>query len=303
MALLDQHGRTLEVNHALAQWLGRQWLGRPWSGQQWSGQQSLPLPWSGLDELLHPKDGPTLAGALAALASGQQERVCWQTRCRHAEGHWLWARLTLSGWQSAEGWQALAELVDIQAEVEARSALERITGTDALTGLPDRSSFLDEAAELLRRCDPGQPSLAVLSIGIDRLSQVNHALTHQAGDQLICRLAERLAAALEPTHRLARGTGDTFLVFLNGLQSPDQSVAIAEHLRLACKGSVSYEGHRIDPSVSIGVALCSGPTSADELVRQAALAMDAAREGGRDRWALLDPALAERPQEELRLQQ
>lgn len=288
MALLDQHGCTLEVNPALARWLG------------WQSQE---LPWPDLGDSLHPEDGPPLAEQLAALAAGPQERLCWHTRCRHADGRWLWSRLTLTGWSSAEGWQALAELVDIEAEMEARSALERIAGTDALTGLADRTTFLNEAAERLQRPDQGQSQVAVLSIGIDRLSQVNHALTHQAGDQLICRLAERLAAALEPMHLLARGTGDTFLVLLDGLQSPDQSVAIAEQLRLACKGSISYAGHRIDPSVSIGVALNSGPGSADELVRQAALAMDAARQGGRDRWALLDPALAERPQEELRLQQ
>jgi diguanylate cyclase (GGDEF)-like protein/PAS domain S-box-containing protein len=288
MALIAEGGCCLEVNAALVHWLGRQ-------PQELQG--------ACLGELLHPDDGPPLADQLAALVTAPLERLRWDTRCHHADGSWLWGRLTLSCLPAGEGRLVLAELVDIQAEVEVRSALERARGADPLTGLANKSTFLNGAAEVLGRLDRGQRPAAVLSIGIDRLSLLNHALTHRAGDLLICRLAERLTQALASAQLLARGTGDTFLVLLDPVQSAAQAAAIAERLRLACKGSVSFEGHRIEPSVSIGVAVCSGPASADELVRQAALAMDAARDGGRDRWALLDPQLAERAQEELLLLQ
>lgn len=127
MALLGEGGCCLEVNGALAHWLGR---------------QPQALQGGCLGELLHPDDGPPLAHQLAALVAAPLKRLRWDTRCRHADGSWLWGRLTLSSLPPVEGALALAELVDIQAEVEALSALDRARNTSRQEGL-DRWALLD----------------------------------------------------------------------------------------------------------------------------------------------------------------
>ena len=129
---------------------------------------------------------------------------------------------------------------------------------------------------------------AVLSVGIDRLSLVNHALTHRVGDRLILTVAERLVQTLAADGQVGRGTGDTFIVLLTGLRSVEEASAIAERLRQGVKGVITAAGHRLNPSVSIGLARPLPPpagdhrsseaseasaASADELLRDAALAM------------------------------
>ncbi len=163
------------------------------------------------------------------------------------------------------------------------------------------------AATLKRRAHP----TAVLSVGIDRLSQVNHALTHRAGDRLVITVAERLVQSLGNDGLVARGTGDTFIVLLDAIASSGEAAAIAEHLRQGVKGRIRYAGHTIAPTVSIGLALTPGegddaigeaPT-ADELLRDAALAMRMAADKGRDRCHAADQRLALEARQSLEMQE
>lgn len=155
---------------------------------------------------------------------------------------------------------------------------------------------------------------AVLSVGIDRLSLVNHALTHRVGDRLILTVAERLVQTLAADGQVGRGTGDTFIVLLTGLRSSEEASAIAERLRQGVKGVITAAGHRLNPSVSIGLARPLPPpagdnrsseasaASADELLRDAALAMRLAGEKGRDRCQIADQRLALQARQNLQLQ-
>lgn len=235
--------------------------------------------------------------------------VVLNLRLRGGDGGWHWMKLaatpitnddgTAAGWIT--GWR------DIQAEVEIRGQLDRALRTDPLTGLASRSAMLERISAALRRAHAHPVLLAVLSVGIDRLSQVNHALTHRAGDLLIATVASRLVEVLGDADALARGTGDTFIACLPSLSTPEQAGHIAERLRLASKGPICFEGHTMDPSVSIGVAIVRADAapapSADELLRDATLAMREAASQGRDRWTFVDPELATRAHEGFRLQE
>jgi diguanylate cyclase (GGDEF)-like protein/PAS domain S-box-containing protein len=289
----DLEGRISWLSASVQRSLG-------WRPEQLLGQR--------LKAITHADDWPTLSEL-----QGQGHRsVVLDLRLGSPEGEYRWMSVMARpiqdqggrwiGWIS--GWR------DIQAEVEMRRQLDQALHTDPLTGLASRGALLRRIAASLA-CGDRPTHRAVLSIGIDRLSQVNDALTHRAGDLLLSTLARRLAAALEKPEQVARGTGDTFIVLLERLESPEQAGAIAERLRLACKGAITYAGHTIEPSVSIGLALTqagesdrpsTGPT-ADELLRDATLAMRDAADRGRDRCAFADPGLALRAQEGLQLQQ
>lgn len=299
---LDRDGRMTWLSPSLERHLG-------WRPEQLQGR--------GLEAITHPDDRDKLR--LLQDPRQPDEPLLLDLRLIGAEGPHRWMSLTVrpirdddgrwNGWIS--GWR------DIQSEVEMRQRLEEALHTDPLTGLAGLGRMLGRIETALTRRDR-QGFVAVLSIGIDQLAQVNHALTHRAGDLLITSVASRLVQALPSPEQAARGTGDTFLVLLDQLQTSEQADALADRLRRAVKGTIGYAGHAIEPSVTIGVAIAPppdtitsaapegrGPTAAtaDELLRDATLARREAASLGRDRCAIADPRLTERARQRLALQE
>ncbi|WP_254952456.1 MULTISPECIES: PAS domain S-box protein [unclassified Cyanobium] len=290
---LDPEGRIIWLSPSVEPCLG-------WQPEQLLNQ--------GLEAVIHPLDQPKLL----ELLDRSHASVLLKLRLRCAHGAWLWMSMKArqvnnsagdwTGWIS--GWR------DIQAEVEMREQLDQALHTDALTGLASRSVMLERINGALAN-GKKLTTTAVLSVGVDRLSQVNHALTHRAGDLLIATVARRLVTSLKQPEQVARGMGDSFIVLLDQLASPEEAGVIAERLRLASKGPIRYETQTIEPSVSIGLAIAqhdpgsepgNGPT-ADDLLRDASLAMCEAATLGRDRCECADPQLTARAQQSLRLLQ
>ena len=326
MALVTAEGVFLEVNAALCRMLGR---------DEATLRQLM------LRDITHPDDLAESLHLVGEILSGSREPFQREKRYVHADGHLIWGQVSVSCLRRSAECLFIVQIVDISearrqrlalAEQEQQvrllaenaadvvSRLDQALHTDPLTGLASRAAILSRINAALTRRDR-QGVTAVLSIGIDRLSAVNHALTHQAGDRLLASVAERLVQALEQPELAARGTGDTFIVLLDPLETAEQAGAIAERLRLAVKGTITYGGQAIEPSVSIGVAIAppapeESPTSqvapafpamegvtADELLRDATLAMRKATSQGRDRFAFSDPHLAVSARKRLVLQE
>lgn len=190
----------------------------------------------------------------------------------------------------------------IGVEVELRRQLEQALRTDPLSGLASWSVLIAQLEERMARPRGEVVAPALLSIGVDRLSQVNDALTHRAGDRLIASIAARLSAVVEAPDLVARGTGDTFLVLLGGCASVAEVGAMAERLRLACKGPIAFEDQMLEPTVSIGLVIAAPALKADELLRDASLAMRQAAAQGRDRCVVAQPQASDEPRRALTLQ-
>ena len=242
---LDRKGRMNWLSPSLRDSLG------------WRPEQLLSQP---LSAITAPEDQPKLEGLQPRTAAGPppatSHPLAVDLRLRCADGSWRWMSVRARPVHDRDGqWTGwISSWRDIQPEVEMRGRLNQALHTDPLTGLMSRGAMLGRISAALAQRD--RPTVtAVLSVGIDRLAQVNHALTHRAGDLLIATVASRLVQALEQPDQVARGTGDTFIVLLDQLASPEEAGAIAERLRLASKGRISYEGHAIEPSVSIGLAI------------------------------------------------
>ena len=291
MALVTADGRFLEVNEALCRMLGR---------------DEATLRQLKLSDVTHPDDLAETFQLVQEMVAGQRQALSLETRYFHADGHLIRGQVALSCLRSSGACLFILQIVDIR---EAHRQLAENTA-DPLTGLPSRFAILRSIKAALANGET-PATTAVLSVGVDRLSQVNHALTHRAGDLLMVTVARRLVEALNQPGLVARGTGDTFIVLLEQLASAEEAEGLAERLRLACRGPMRYEGQSIECSVSIGVAIArrdphaesdGGPT-ADELLRDASLAMRAAAERGRDRCACAAPHLTVRAQQSLQLLQ
>ncbi|WP_156690443.1 bifunctional diguanylate cyclase/phosphodiesterase [Mycobacterium sp. Marseille-P9652] len=161
------------------------------------------------------------------------------------------------------------------------SEVAREAFRDSLTGLANRTYFLNrlEQAVARRRREPGP--IAVLCLDLDDFKAVNDALGHPAGDELLTRVAARLTAALGDTGTIARLGGDEFAVLLDG--SVDESWAAAQQILEAFATPILIEGVPISvrPSVGFTVASPESTYTVDQLLRHADLAMyTAKREGG-----------------------
>ncbi len=185
---------------------------------------------------------------------------------------------------------------DLESVVAERTAqLLELAQTDPLTGLPNRALLATRTAAALV-----DGHVAVALLDLDGFKAVNDSLGHEAGDGLLCQVADRLAAATHPGETVGRLGGDEFAVVLPGVRTQQQALAAADRLLLAATGTALADGREVLVVASLGVVLARpGDTPAD-LLRNADVAMYAAkelaprrREGGRGSRMLFEPSMRE----------
>ena len=159
---------------------------------------------------------------------------------------------------------------------------------DALTGLPNRTLFLDRLEQSLRRARRQGSGAAVLFLDLDRFKVVNDSLGHHAGDQLLQEVAHRLDAALRPGDTVARMGGDEFTVLLEELTDPREATVVAERVLATLADPFTIAGRELFVSASIGIALGGAERDPEELIRDADVAMYRAKAGGKARHAVFD---------------
>jgi diguanylate cyclase (GGDEF)-like protein len=161
---------------------------------------------------------------------------------------------------------------------------------DALTGLPNRTLFLDRLEQALRRARRRGPDsgAAVLFLDLDRFKVVNDSLGHHAGDELLQSVALRLDAALRPGDTVARMGGDEFTVLLEDVSDPREASIVAERVLATLADPFPIAGRELHVSGSIGIALAGPEVDPEELIRDADVAMYRAKADGKARHAVFD---------------
>jgi diguanylate cyclase (GGDEF)-like protein/PAS domain S-box-containing protein len=166
---------------------------------------------------------------------------------------------------------------------------------DPLTGLPNRTLALDRLASALARRQRDGGTVAVLLLDLDQFKLVNDSLGHEAGDELLTRLAPRLHDAVRPADTVARLGGDEFLVICEELDGPRAAIQVAERLATAVGQPLVLGEEEHFASASIGIALAdTADADAQMLIRDADAAMYRAKERGRGRYELFDEMLRHR---------
>ncbi|HEY3923919.1 MAG TPA: EAL domain-containing protein [Acidothermaceae bacterium] len=171
---------------------------------------------------------------------------------------------------------------------------------DSLTGLASRALFLDRLHHGLLQAVRTRTNLTLLFIDLDHFKTVNDTLGHSAGDDLLITVAERLRHCLRASDTAARFGGDEFVVLLHAT-SADSATVVAGRIIDAIGAPIIVGGREVFVGASIGVAASDwGTVSADELLRNADVAMYRAKRAGRGQYALFEPqmhaTLAERLQ-------
>jgi diguanylate cyclase (GGDEF)-like protein/PAS domain S-box-containing protein len=178
---------------------------------------------------------------------------------------------------------------DITERAQYEDRLAQQAFHDALTGLPNRALFQDRLEQALRQ--RGR-AVGLLFIDLDHFKVVNDSLGHDAGDQLLCDVAERLADCLRDGDTLARLGGDEFTVLLPNIAGPQDALAVAQRIESRLKPPFDLPGQSVFVSASIGVATGVALTDRPEaLLRDADAAMYEAKARGRAGHAMFDIAM------------
>jgi diguanylate cyclase (GGDEF)-like protein len=161
--------------------------------------------------------------------------------------------------------------------------LRHLSEHDALTGLPNRILLNDRCQTSLKRAVRFQSCLGLLMVDADEFKIVNDALGHQAGDQLLCQLAERLCDCVRATDTVARIGGDEFIVLLPDLRIPAEAESIAAKIVAAVAHPYTIDHTQAVITVSVGVVTYpEAGSDLDTLMHYADEAMYAAKEKGKN---------------------
>jgi diguanylate cyclase (GGDEF)-like protein len=172
---------------------------------------------------------------------------------------------------------------------------------DALTGLPNRTLILDRIEQTLRRARSQQEPVAALFVDLDNFKAINDSLGHGVGDELLCAVAERLEGVIRDTDALGRMGGDEFVVVAEGLSLAAGPELIAERLLEAFKEPFALgdeDETLVHAKASIGIAT-GVRDSAEELLRDADIAMYRSKWGGKGRYLLFESGMEDEVQSRL----
>jgi len=198
-------------------------------------------------------------------------------------------------------------LAGSQTDITARKLAEEKLIYDALhdglTGLPNRSLFMDRLGQALafqrRRADY---RFAVLFLDVDRFKTVNESLGHTQGDVLLVQIARRLQEMARPGDTVARLGGDEFAMLLGDFSDPDEPERVAGRVQEALSAPYDLDGTEVYATASVGVAAGTPEyTRPEELLRDADTAMYRAKDLGRARHAVFHPSMHARAQALLQL--
>lgn len=179
-------------------------------------------------------------------------------------------------------------LADAIHNRDVQEAIRHRALHDELTGLPNRTLFLDRVAHALVPSERDSQPPAVLVVDLDHFKLVNDSLGHETGDELLRLVTPRLAGAIRRQDTLARLGGDAFAVLCEQLPSEGAVTAIAGQLRSALEEPIMLGGDEHMVSASIGIAVGTPGSGAAELLRDADAAMYQAKLAGRGGFELFD---------------
>jgi diguanylate cyclase (GGDEF)-like protein/PAS domain S-box-containing protein len=236
----------------------------------------------GFMRFVHADDREALEGA---CTSGQPHEIVFRLQNKFGEWRQLEAHLTdLRLDRHIRG--VVLNARDVTERVGLEEELRRQAFHDGLTGLANRALFRDRLDQSLARSKRTGELLAVLFVDLDGFKQVNDTLGHDAGDRLLQEVAKRFTSAIRPTDTLARLGGDEFALLL---QEADEALAItvSERLLERLSKAVRLAGREMSLGASVGIVVHGGGAGeSEDLMRQADLAMYAAKKGGRGRHAV-----------------
>jgi diguanylate cyclase (GGDEF)-like protein/PAS domain S-box-containing protein len=255
-------------------------------------------------EFIHPDDRGRTVDILTRAIETPGVPMQLEIRGRRADGEWRWLEVWVTNLIDDP---SVGGIVANQRDITERRAfheqLTRQAYHDALTGLPNRALFQNRLEVALARAARRERTIAVLFVDLDRFKVINDSLGHETGDDLLVAVAGRLREAVRDEDTVARLSGDEFTVLLEEVEDEVEAANVAQRIIDDIRQAIDLEGHQVFVGASVGIALSqNGEDRAEDLLRDADLAMYRAKEQGRSRYEIFEVTMGARARMRLDLE-
>jgi diguanylate cyclase (GGDEF)-like protein/PAS domain S-box-containing protein len=257
-------------------------------------------------EVLHPLDRDRFRATLDSVVEQRRGRVAQDFRMRTSDGHYLWFALRARPVVGSDGEviRLVGTLTDVTDFKTVEERLLHDAVHDNLTGLPNRELFLDRLEAVLgfAKADSTiRPTVMV--IDIDRFKQVNDSVGMALADSILLTLARRLGRLIKPHDTLARLSGDQFGLIVLSERDAARITTLAETIRRTLRAPITFNDREIFLTGSIGLTLGdSEPQRAEEILKDAELAMYHAKRIGGDHIDVFKPSMRARKSDRLSIE-
>ena len=221
--------------------------------------------------------------ALLVAPFRQGQRVRGAVIHEYQGGAREWTRDEASFASSLADFVALAMTANERRDAEDK--LREMANYDRLTGLPNRSLFLDRLSQALAKSRRSKQRLALLFIDLDRFKSINDSLGHHSGDLVLRSISKRLSACVRAADTVARLGGDEFTVILENCQDAEYITAVCERILASAVEPIALGQTEVNLTCSIGISLYPNDgEDGDQLLQNADSAMYKAKERGRNNY-------------------
>ncbi len=244
---------------------------------------------------VHPEDVERVKAELTNYFEGISSHFESEHRILHKVGTYRWILNRGLAIRNPDG--KVSRMTGAQTDVTERKVAEgkllHDALHDALTGLPNRTLFIQRLEQALNNANRRQDGLfAVLFLDLDRFKVVNDSLGHLIGDQLLIALVRRLETCVRPGDTVARLGGDEFTILLEGIQDVGDATVTADRIQKSLAMPFNLSGHEVFITTSIGIALSTiGYERPEDLLRDADTVMYRAKALGKARHEVFDKAM------------
>ena len=244
---------------------------------------------------VNPLDIDRVRAEVSNHFAGKTSHLETEHRMLHHDGTFRWVLTRGLAVRNDEGRvvRMAGSQSDITKRKEAEYRLQHDAFHDSLTGLPNRALLLDRLGQAVARTKRRPDSqFGVLFLDVDGFKHVNDSLGHQMGDQLLIAISRRLESCMREADTLARVGGDEFISLIDDVDTTEVIMSLPDRILESLRTPFSLDGQEIVVSASIGVALSGGPDlTAEEIVRNADIAMYRAKSRGKAGFIVFDEAM------------
>jgi diguanylate cyclase (GGDEF)-like protein/PAS domain S-box-containing protein len=247
---------------------------------------------------VHPDDITQARLALSVHVKGETSHLETEFRMRHKDGDYRWVLCRgIAVWdENGTAYRIAGSISDITDRKSAEQKLIQSAFYDGLTGLPNRALFVEHLNHSIERTKRRPESMyAVLFLDIDRFKDINDGLGHLTGDELLVAIARKLQETMRPTDTVARLGGDEFVILLEDIRDIKDATLVADRVQTALHTASLLPQHTLFITVSTGIVLSlTGYEHAEDVLRDADIAMYRAKANGRARYEIFDSTMRDR---------
>jgi len=253
--------------------------------------------------LVHPEDRQQTRLFLSQASGkhGVSAPAQWRLRCR--DGSWrLFENIANNLRDDPDIAGIVIDSRDITERKRLEAKLEHQALHDDLTGLANRALFRDRTDHALARLQDAAARHAVLLLDLDNFKRINDSLGDSAGDQLLVEVADRIRACCRRGDTASRLGGDEFAVLLENIEHTGEAIGVADRIAAALSKPLTVAGRETFVTASIGIAVKDDIAEADEIIRNADIAMYLAKRRGKAQIEVFQPEMQAAALETLELE-